>query len=128
MAEAQYETRTRTVEETFVVLRLTEDEAEELAGRLLYDAADSDCMQRLLEALRHPVSPAPPADTFEYGGVMYDLSAKYRDTEADVWSFTGRRDPEGIPYVTMYEGSNNTADTIVSVNRGWGPLTKVVDA
>lgn len=126
MATAQYETRTRTVEETVVVLTLTEDEADEL--RKVVGAADGTrTMVCILRAIGAPGVPNPEtsADTYQYNGMTYDLTERYRDCEGDEWSFTGRRSAEGVPHVTMYEGSDNTADTIVSIARGYGPLTKV---
>ncbi|MGW2950751.1 phiSA1p31-related protein [Streptomyces eurythermus] len=36
----------------------------------------------------------PAADTYKYNGVVYDLSARYRDKDGDVWRFERR--PDGI--------------------------------
>lgn len=128
MASAQYETRTRTVEETLVVLTLTEEEADELRT-VVGDADGSLVLGRVYRALTSPASPEPAAaeggDTFDYNGVTYNLSAAYRDREDDEWTFTGRRNEHDVPYVTMYAGSDNTADNLVSIARNYGPLTKV---
>ncbi|WP_406324054.1 phiSA1p31-related protein [Streptomyces niveus] len=128
MATAQYETRSRTVEETVVVLTLTEDEADELR-EIVGNADGSLALERVYRALASPAAPEADAeastDTYEYDGVTYDLSARYRDCEGDEWTFTGQRNIVGHPCVTMYEGSDNTADTIVSIARGYGPLTEV---
>ncbi|MFD5198838.1 phiSA1p31-related protein [Streptomyces sp. NPDC058375] len=125
MAAAQYETRTRTVEETVVVLTLTEDEAEEL--RTIVGHADGTRttvrIYQALEKIEAP-KPAPAADTFEYDGVTYDLNAKYKDRDGDVWSFTGRLSDDGIPRVT-YTGYADNIDTIAEIADNYGPLTKV---
>lgn len=67
----------------------------------------------------------PPADTYEHDGVTYDLSARYRDREGDVWSFTGKR-RDGTPTVTL-TGDLDNWDTIVFVEQRYGPLTKITD-
>ncbi|WP_326812128.1 phiSA1p31-related protein [Streptomyces scopuliridis] len=125
MASAQYETRTRTVEEKIVVLTLTEDEARAL-WEVVGEADGTPTMTRIYRALGSPGdSTATPDDTYEYDGVSYNLYATYRDREGDEWTFTGRRNENGVPYVTMYPGSDNTFDTIGSVVRLYAPLTKV---
>ncbi|WNI28623.1 phiSA1p31-related protein [Streptomyces sp. ITFR-6] len=124
MAEAQYEIRTETVEKTVVVLTLTEDEASSLKGVL--EALDyTGCLTSLLASLTKPTAPETSADTFEYGGVTYDLHAAYIDQEDDTWTFTGRRTDGGDPYVTMYAGRDNRGDTLSSIVHGYGPLEKV---
>ncbi|CAM5409537.1 putative protein OS=Streptomyces microflavus OX=1919 GN=Smic_80850 PE=4 SV=1 [Streptomyces microflavus] len=126
MASAQYETRTETVEKTVVVLTLTEGEADAL--RDMVGASDGTrTMARIYEALSNPTSPAQPApaaETFEYDGVTYDLNAKYRDRDGDVWSFTGKLSGSGVPRVT-HTGYADNYDTIAEIADNYGPLTKV---
>ncbi|MFD4234268.1 phiSA1p31-related protein [Streptomyces sp. NPDC058542] len=89
MATAQYETRTRTVEETVVILTLTEDEARALR-EVIGEATVSGMVYRVYEALSKPTSPeqpAPAAETFEYDGVTYDLGVRYTDKDNDPWYF-----------------------------------------
>lgn len=121
MATAQHETRTRTVEERFVVLTLTEDEAGTL--RSILGGYSGPNAIGIYRALAVPAAPKAEtsADTFEHLGITYDLSAAYRDREGDEWTFTGRRNEYGVPYVTMYPGRGSTADTLISVVRGYAP-------
>ncbi|MFF9525395.1 phiSA1p31-related protein [Streptomyces achromogenes] len=65
----------------------------------------------------------PAADTYEYDGVTYDLSARYRDKDGDVWSFTGKR-RASVPTVTM-TGDVDNWNTIELIARNYGPLTRV---
>lgn len=126
MAHAQYETRTKTVEETVVVLRLTEDEADTLRSILDgYSGPNSVSIRSALAKPTAPMEAATSGDTFEYAGVTYDLGAAYRDQEDDCWTFTGRCSPGGSPYVTMYAGSDNRFDTLSRIVHAYGPLTKV---
>lgn len=62
------------------------------------------------------------ADTVEYDGITYDLSAKYRDNEGDTWSFVGERHADGSPkvYCSM-SGYDSLADALDS----YGPLSKI---
>ncbi|MFE5093256.1 phiSA1p31-related protein [Streptomyces sp. NPDC056638] len=135
MAHAQYETRTRTVEETVVVLTLTEDEAEELAGRLLYDADDSERMREVVAALRTPAAPetAPDqaGDTFDHNGITYEYGVLYRDPEGDYFEMRRETDAgDGTP-VGRYRYLKPTAEpgewswTLAEVVGTHGPLTKV---
>jgi hypothetical protein len=122
MANAHYETATRTVEETFVVLKLTEEEADAL--REIVGASDGTRVSvRILKALQEIGHGA--ADTYTVDGKTYDLSARYRDRDSDVWEFTGRRSPDGVPRVTS-TGSPDNPDTITEIEADYGPLTKVV--
>ncbi|KDQ65723.1 phiSA1p31-related protein [Streptomyces sp. NTK 937] len=124
MATAQYETRTRTIEETVVVLTLTEDEADELRQHIEKTSV-SGTVYRVYEALAKPAAeqPAPAADTFEYDGVTYDLGATYTDRDNDTWYFAridgevigdGYHKPEDID-------DGCTLDYVMS----YRPLTKV---
>ncbi|MFF6928325.1 phiSA1p31-related protein [Streptomyces californicus] len=122
MATAQRGTRTRTVEETVVVLTLTEDEADALEALVLGESGA--VMERIYWALRQTEPPAPAADTFEYNGVVYDLGAQYRDQDGDVWSFTGRLSGDGIPRATCIGNASSVA-TIAMIADSCGPLTKV---
>ncbi|MFE6493381.1 phiSA1p31-related protein [Streptomyces sp. NPDC057748] len=88
MAEAQYETRTRTVEETVVVLTLTEEEADEL--RQVAGMSSGYAMARVYRALTQPAAPegaTTAAETFEYKGITYEIGAIYRDAEGDHFDF-----------------------------------------
>jgi hypothetical protein len=62
-------------------------------------------------------------DAYEYDGVVYDLSAKYTDG-TDVWEFTGRKSPAGVPRVTCF-GNLHNIDTIEEIADLYGPLTRV---
>ncbi|MFJ6237974.1 phiSA1p31-related protein [Streptomyces griseus] len=128
MATAQYDTRTRTVEETVVVLTLTEDEADAL--REVIGAADGTrTMVRIFDVLDRPAPPEQPALAAETytspAGIIYDLSATYRDRSGDVWEFTGKRSAHSCkPFVT-YTGYMDNDDTVDDIEAEWGPLTKV---
>lgn len=65
---------------------------------------------------------AGPVHGYTHDGVVYDMAAQYRDREGDVWSFTGRRNEIGEPYVTMLGNMGNLSDTIVSIANVYGPL------
>ncbi|MGW6638499.1 phiSA1p31-related protein [Streptomyces cyaneofuscatus] len=122
MAEAQYETRTRTVEETVVVLTLTEGEADELRTLIGQSSATPDRVA-LLNALTRPSQPAPAAETFEYDGVTYELGATYRDRDGDKWHFA-RFDDEVVG--NTYEVPNSLADgSSLAFVMSYGPLTKI---
>lgn len=86
MAEAQYETRTRTVEEKVVILTLTEAEASELRKTVMYSDA-TEASRDIFDALSSPTTLEPSADTFEYEGATYDLNGVYRDCDGDTWHF-----------------------------------------
>lgn len=122
MAEAQYETCTRTVEETFVVLRLTEDEADTL--RSILDGYSGPNSVSIRSALAKPATPETSADTTEYRGVTYDVAARYVDKDGDVWRF--QRLADGVvrgrwtdgPIAWHHAGLSEVVDEM-------GPLTKV---
>ncbi|MEU1074329.1 MULTISPECIES: phiSA1p31-related protein [unclassified Streptomyces] len=123
MATAQYETRSRTVEETVVVLTVSEDEADELR-KLIDDTRWGHGLHNVREALNVPKPPALGTMYADGRGNAYDLMEAYRDTNGDVWSFTGRCDSAGVPRVTMSGNLGNT-DTITEIEADWGPLRKV---
>ncbi|MFD4699802.1 hypothetical protein [Streptomyces niveus] len=133
MATAQYETRSRTVEETVIVLTLTEDEADEL--RAVIGASDGTrAMLRILRAMQAPEAPEAetPADTFEHEGVAYLLGgALYRDNEGDHVEFhPSGLAADGTPKARYrYGGPDCEAyDWTWSIGqavREFGPLTKV---
>ncbi|WP_228973431.1 phiSA1p31-related protein [Streptomyces sp. DH12] len=137
MATAQYETRTRTVEETVVVLELTEDEAAGLRG-VLESLDYTGNLTSLLKALQGPEVPTP-TDTYTYDGVVYDLSAQYRDVEGDIWEFsTELSGPDtldhmndGTPLARFRTGSSGFGRhwtfSLAEVTRNYGPLTKVTE-
>lgn len=58
--------------------------------------------------------------THTHAGVTYDLSAKYRDVEGDVWSFTGNL-RHGVPEMEYH----SQRETITYVVNTWGPLKRV---
>ncbi|MFI9123845.1 phiSA1p31-related protein [Streptomyces bikiniensis] len=128
MAHAQYATRTRTVEETVVVLELTEDEADELRDAL-GESDGTPTRVRILAALQKPEPPKAeePANTFEYDGAVYDLDAKYEDRDGDRWSFSPvQLDATGVPRGRYrdraeYEEVYNLAKVVDD----FGPLIKV---
>ncbi|MER5501339.1 phiSA1p31-related protein [Streptomyces sp. NPDC002561] len=126
MAHAQYETRTRTVEETVVVLTLTEDEAKELRDVVREDGS-TRAMARIYRALMKPEAPEPEpepsADTFEHDGVTYDLNAKYRDTDGDVWRFA--RFGNEVIGGCIHKPENIDDGCSLAFVMDYGPLTKV---
>lgn len=77
-------------------------------------------------------TPVPAVDTprqaqedvnaYTYVGHVYDLSESYRDTDGDVWRYTGRLTDKGVPIMR----GDGMADTVLtSVVAIWGPLTLV---
>ncbi|MEU3729965.1 phiSA1p31-related protein [Streptomyces sp. NPDC033538] len=71
------------------------------------------------------VEPITDEDTYEHGGVVYDLTAKYRDNEGDVWCLarTGDRVTAGC----HGESPSTSSFTLAYVVERWGPLTRVTD-
>ncbi|MFJ5103210.1 phiSA1p31-related protein [Streptomyces sp. NPDC088554] len=138
MATAQYDTRTRTAEETVVVLTLTEDEADEL--RHVVGAADGTrTMVHIFGALGKPAQPASleaagektyTPTVFTYGGVTYEMGAVYRDKEGDHFKFeTPLSLTDNTPRgrIGNREGSSFGGPrwTLAEVASDFGPLTKV---
>jgi hypothetical protein len=116
MATAQYETRSRTVTETAVVLVLTEDEADDLRG--LVGAADAT--PNRVAILRALTEPSGSTDTFDYRGVTYEMGATYQDDTGDDWKF--RHTPGGLPVSTA--GSWSEGRDLAYVVSEYGPLRK----
>jgi hypothetical protein len=132
MAEAQYETRTRTVEEKVVVLRLTEDEARTL--RSILDGYTGPNALGIYRALATPVAPETTSDvagdTFEWEGIAYEYGVLYRDVEGDYFETRREIDADGTPvgryrYVSPTAQPGDWAWTLAEVLSTHGPLTKV---
>ncbi|MFG3014337.1 phiSA1p31-related protein [Streptomyces cinerochromogenes] len=67
-----------------------------------------------------------PADTYEYEGVIYDLSVKYRDRDGDVWRFERR--PDGKVRGVWTNRDVTDYDCLLDeVANDCGPLTRVND-
>ncbi|MFJ3248354.1 phiSA1p31-related protein [Streptomyces sp. NPDC086782] len=72
-------------------------------------------------------------DVYEHAGVIYELGAKYRDSDrlgSDVWRFERR--PNGtVRGTTVDDGDDETindhSSTLASVVEMYGPLTRVTD-
>ncbi|MFJ6636605.1 phiSA1p31-related protein [Streptomyces sp. NPDC091376] len=75
-------------------------------------------------ALRKVDEPAP--DTYTHGGVTYDLTASYRDTDGDVWKFkrfdTGVRGEYGY---YNWDDVSRYSPLMSSVVDNHGPLERV---
>ncbi|MFB7188433.1 phiSA1p31-related protein [Streptomyces sp. NPDC056230] len=140
MAHAQYETRTRTVEEKFVVLTLTGDEARTL--RSVLDGYSGPNSVAIYRALVRPTAARTATDeagdTFEYEGITYEIGAIYRDADGDHFDFkaelsapgTPDRNADGTP-IGRFRGQrvgrepNNWNWSLREVVECHGPLTKV---
>jgi hypothetical protein len=63
-------------------------------------------------------------DTFKHDGVTYDLNAKYRDKDGDVWRFELVK---GVPRGGISVGGpiNEWNESLSSVVDDFGPLTKI---
>jgi hypothetical protein len=132
MAEAQYETRTRSVDEKVVVLTLTEDEAREL--RSVLDGYSGPNVGGIYRALARPGAAEAAADaaTFEWEGIAYEYGALYRDGEGDYFETRREIDADGTPvgryrYVSPTAQPNDWAWTLAEVVANHGPLTKVTE-
>lgn len=64
-------------------------------------------------------------DTYEYAGVTYDLRARYRDREGDVWTF--KRWTDGEVRGTWVGTINDYSARLGEVVTDFGPLTRVTD-
>jgi hypothetical protein len=62
-------------------------------------------------------------DTYEHDGVTYDLSARYRDRDGDVWEFA-RFGGEVVAAIGRKPVDKYDGDSF-SVAAGYGPLTRV---
>ncbi|MFG3244627.1 phiSA1p31-related protein [Streptomyces sp. NPDC048157] len=131
MATAQHETRTRTVEEKFVVLTLTEDEAGTL--RSILDGYSGPNAMGIYRALAVPAAPKAEtsADIFEYQGVAYEYGAMYRGPGGDHFEFDSVVSTDGTctPRGRLVSRSGDAAGewnwSLGEVVHGYGPLTKV---
>lgn len=75
------------------------------------------------------VEPVTDEDTYEYDGVIYDLTAKYRDRDGDVWKFnSATRGEDDTPAGSMngYAGDDYSY-TLGYAAKNYGPLTRVTD-
>ncbi|MGW1547486.1 phiSA1p31-related protein [Streptomyces sp. NPDC002346] len=133
MASAQYETRTRTVEERFVVLTLTEDEAEEL--REMAGGTSGRLAAGIYRVLASPTAAEAATDeagdTFTHSGITYEIGVLYHDTEGDYFEMRREIDAEDGTPVGRYRYCSPTAQpgdwawTLAEVVHNHGPLTKV---
>jgi hypothetical protein len=69
-----------------------------------------------------PIDEPADGNTFEYAGVTYDVTAKYRDSDGDVWEFTDRDDR--TPFANLSTPGYPT-ESLRAVARQYGPLTKI---
>ncbi|MFD3952220.1 phiSA1p31-related protein [Streptomyces albidoflavus] len=123
MAKARYETASRTVEETSVVLTLTEEEAKELR-RIVGEAESTPAGLSILSALTfatHAELPtAQPVDGFEYAGAMYEYGVVYEDQCGDRFEFDAKKADDGTPRGRFVRSGGRRS--------GWGwSLAEVVD-
>jgi hypothetical protein len=77
-----------------------------------------------LTPLERAMAKVAPANTYTHDGVTYDLDAKYRDSEGDLWEFTGRRHGNGSPVICC---AHSGYDTVSDAVGDYGPLTKIND-
>ncbi|AKZ59190.1 hypothetical protein SAM23877_6145 [Streptomyces ambofaciens ATCC 23877] len=72
------------------------------------------------------VEPVTDEDTYEYNGMVYDLVAKYRDRDGDVWRL---KRVNGIVRARWDGEEDPTTDsnTLATVASTWGPLTRITD-
>lgn len=68
---------------------------------------------------------SPSADTYEYDGVTYDLSATHRDKDGDPWTFK-QVDGRVAAGCNGFDPEHSTV-TLESVVDEFGPLTRVND-
>ncbi|MFD3361588.1 phiSA1p31-related protein [Streptomyces albidoflavus] len=100
MAEARYETTSRTVEETSVVLTLTEEETKELR-RIVGESESTPAGLSILSALTHAthaeLPSRQPSDGFEYEGGLYEYGVVYEDKSGDRFEFDAKKADDGTP-------------------------------
>lgn len=66
------------------------------------------------------------ADTYEHGGVTYDLTAEYRDRDGDRWKFSADSPgDDGTPVGTMNGSGSDPSYTLGYAARDYGPLRKI---
>lgn len=132
MVSAQYETRSRTVDETVVVLTLTEDEADELRT-IVGKTIGTPTLTSVYRALATPNASEPAdeaTDTFEYEGVAYELGALYEDAENDRFEFGNGLASNGSPRGRLvWRGGDrgNWNWSLAEAVHSYGPLTKVAE-
>ncbi|MEV6684423.1 phiSA1p31-related protein [Streptomyces sp. NPDC051130] len=69
-------------------------------------------------------APQDPSDTYAHDGVTYDLTAKYRDKDGDIWEFSsGSRADDGSPSGVMNDGE--VRESLARVVLDYRPLTKI---
>jgi ribosomal protein L21E len=66
---------------------------------------------------------ADDENTYTYDGITYDLTAKYRDKDGDVWEFGARRE-NGEPRVYCSASGYDDLETVLDA---YGPLTRITD-
>lgn len=67
---------------------------------------------------------SPAQNYTDLRGRVYRADRGYRDSDGAVWRFTGKRNPEGIPYMTMF-GNPDNRDTLTDIARVCGLLVEV---
>ncbi|PPS86451.1 phiSA1p31-related protein [Streptomyces sp. MH60] len=71
------------------------------------------------------VEPITDEDTYEYNGVVYDLTATYRDREGDSLRI---KLVNGVPRVAWFDNTpDEYDDTLSEALAQYGPLTRVTD-
>ncbi|WP_186783692.1 phiSA1p31-related protein [Streptomyces sp. CBG33] len=129
MAEARYETTSRTVEETSVVLTLTEEEAKELR-RIVGEAESTPAGLSILSALTfatHGEPTAQPVDGFEYAGAMYEYGVVYEDQRGDSFEFDAEKTDDGTPRgrLVYSRGPGAWVWSLAEAVDGYGPLHRI---
>lgn len=135
MAEARYETTSRTVEETSVVLTLTEEEAKELR-RIVGESESTPASLSILSALTfatHAAPTAQPFDGFEYAGAMYEYGVVYEDQSGDRFEFDAKKADDGTPRgrLVYYGGYDECGDygqwnwSLAEAVDDYGPLCRI---
>ncbi|MFJ9694913.1 phiSA1p31-related protein [Kitasatospora sp. NPDC101183] len=68
-------------------------------------------------------------ETYTYRGVVYDLTAAYRDQDGDVWRLSvDERHPNGSPLAALrVSGFHPHGSSLAGVVNQYGPLTRVTD-
>ncbi|MFG3244626.1 phiSA1p31-related protein [Streptomyces sp. NPDC048157] len=94
-------------------------------------AEDGDCHPYIVRldngGVPHVAELTPvdePDDTFEHDGIVYDLSARYTDTDGDTWHFA-RVDGEVRGECEMGTSIDGYSSTLAYAVRTYGPLKKI---